>query len=366
MSKKSDNKCGPGEILKVGFKRRGFERRPFVRKDGTRVASSYIPEHRVGPTCIKDVGKPGKGPKILPTPDDLVHLSKYGYSVHKPDADRRAALKAASKDNDTLLVLRRLNLLRNYQAVPENKEIFSRDVEYMSKLYSKTKLNERSWRKELKKQNQRKNKRQRGGQIEDPLTPILDEISETSDVVVNNIDLPEKKTVELNTITDEEEICDANGKCRVRNVVYESHMVNSMEVVYYTLTEKDTDEILELDKLYYDSDLTREKVIKKIRDNPGLLIGIKVNDRLQGYCHYEPIGNLQVKIVWFCANKGYGTPLYLFMEKYFQRNNYQRVIIVVSLEGSYGLTRLNFWYAMGFVADAILPEEKKVKMHKDI
>ena len=131
MSKKPDKICDSKKIL-----REGYERKAYKRKNGTFVHAAYIK-----PTCVKDMGRPGKGPKTLPKPDKLIHLTNYGYSVHAPDKKREAALLAASKDYGILPILRRINLIRNYQAVPENKLIFSKDVDYMKKLYANAKKN---------------------------------------------------------------------------------------------------------------------------------------------------------------------------------------------------------------------------------
>src|SRR5690606_16657634 len=116
-------------------------------------------------------------------------------------------------------------------------------------------------------------------------------------------------------------------------------------VEFSTLEDSDADQILALDVKYLDSDADINSTLNKIRDNPGLLIGIKIDDQLEGYCQYNPLeNNNHVKIVWFCANKGYGTLLYKFMEKYFKLASYTKIFIIVSLEGSYATTRLNFWY----------------------
>ena len=384
MSKRSNNNdegCGPGEIMRKGFRRKGFQRREFQRRDGTVVPASYVSAAVIPPTCVPDQGAPGRGEKTLPLLDNKIRLTKYGWSVHKPANERRAALRAASKDFSTLEVLQRLNLIRNYQPIPENKEIFSDDVEYMKKLYANIRRSRPTdpellniWernrnRRSGSKQNRRKrgNRRsnQKGGantELTSDTTVIdMGPTSETSDDVVNKVYLPETRAVEI-----QEKICGPNGKCEIKNVVYESHNINGKQIVFHTIDEKDTDDVLELDKKYYDSDQTKENVINKIITNRGRLIGIKVDGKLQGYCHYDIIGNHEVKIIWFCANKGYGRALYIFIEKYFKRNDYHKIIIIVSLEGTYALTRLNFWYHMGFIAYEDHIDQKKIYMYKEI
>jgi len=278
------------------------------------------------------------------------HLDQCGESVHRPESIRHAALRAASKDYSTLRILRRLNLIRNYQAVPQNKEIFSRDVEYLKKLYRS------DYRKgHHSKISQRRTKKQTGG---DPLTSENSEEIETK--AKNNPLIIDNKVV-----INKQKIC-KDENCNIKNTIYESHIVNGNKIVYQTLDEKDAKEILELDKKYLDSDADIEYVDRKISDNQGYLIGIKADDHLQGYCQYEPRDNQVVFITWFCANKGYGTPLYTFMEKYFKANDYKKIILVVNLEGSYSTARINFWYKMGFKTYESVPEKYKVHMEKHL
>lgn len=347
MSKKSNNNCEPGEIERKGYRRKGYQRNEYVRKNGTVVPASYVSAANVPSTCINDLGKPGKGPKTLPKPGDKVHLTQYGYSIHKPTNLRRAALRAATKDYNTLVVLRRLNLLRNYQAIPENKEIFTDDVEYMKKLYSN-----------IRRTKPKSGSKQHGG--------IPYEQNNIQDPMTSDIDSPNERMIEVNTFMNMETICTDKSKCSTKSIIKESHTVNGKQVMYYTLEEKDAEQVLELDQMFLDSDLDKNAVVQKIINKSGLLIGIKVNDKLEGYCQYEPVNNTSVKIIWFCANKGFGTPLYTFMEKFFKMNDNVKITLVVSLEGTYSTKRLNFWYAMGFRTYETLSTEKKVCMEKNI
>ncbi|QGR54137.1 hypothetical protein [Moumouvirus maliensis] len=381
MSRDYDNtdqdqniKCRSGEILRKGYHRKGFERREFVRSNGTIVPASYIPETYVPPTCVKDMGQPGKGPKILPTPRGDIHFRDYGYDVHKPDRERQQALIDASNDYNPLTVLRRMNLIRNYQPVPENKERMSRDVEFLSNYYAKIKEmdsnndknsrpnnrsrrsgNNRSKRSKSNRSNsrsKRSNNRSRSRSKKNRSNQRGGVDNETLDKNINN------------TLYSQSKNCE-NDKCSVINRVREQHIVDGRKIVYYTVDENDANEILNLDKMYLDSDRTIDQVVKDINKYKGFIIGIKVDEILQGYCQYKEIDNNKVKIVWFCANKGFGTPLYIFMEKYFQLNNYDHVILAVSLEDKYSTRRLNFWYKMGFRSNGI-SDKKQITMEKNI
>lgn len=366
MAKKS--KCPPGQIERVGYHRRGYYRRPYTRRSGEQVRESYVSESDVSPICVKDMGKLGKGPRTLPPLKNDIHLRDYGYAIHKPANERHAALIAASKDNPTLEVLRRLNLIRNYQPVPEIKKLFSDDVEFMKGLYaerkeqgegpgkssswanrphSRSKSNSRS--KSKSKSKSRRN--QKGGQS---MENTVDPKSESSP---DDIDFEEQ-------IYGENLVCDTNRVCVTRYKIYEVHNVDGREVIYYTLTDNDADDVWSLDKLYLDSDEERSIALNKLQSNPNLLIGIKVDGTLEGYCQYEPIDSKTVKIIWFCANKGYGRPLYLFMERFFIKIGFEKISLTVSLEGSHATRRINFWYLNGFVTYESIPDNKKIYMEK--
>jgi hypothetical protein len=78
--------------------------------------------------------------KLLPKPDKNVHLSKYGYETSKKTSSRKTSLKRASAKMGALPVLKRLNLIRNLTRPDlEVKNILSKDVEYMKKIYEKEK-----------------------------------------------------------------------------------------------------------------------------------------------------------------------------------------------------------------------------------
>jgi len=114
----SKKRCQPGEILRKSYKRGST---------------------RVSPTCIQDKGRPGKGPKTLPPLDKQGSLRKYGYTLKKGSRTRRQSLRKASKKNGSLRVLRRLVLLRNYQADPKYKKELTDDIQFMSKLHANEK-----------------------------------------------------------------------------------------------------------------------------------------------------------------------------------------------------------------------------------
>lgn len=77
--------------------------------------------------------------KLPPLSKD-VSLSKSGYKVASSEQKRHSSLKKASKKYGTLPVLRRLNLVRNYNKNnTEAEPILSNDVAYMSDMHKQRK-----------------------------------------------------------------------------------------------------------------------------------------------------------------------------------------------------------------------------------
>jgi hypothetical protein len=323
-------------------------RKAHIKKNGT----------KVNKICIDDKGKKGKGPETLPPLRDDFHLRSFGYSYKKPAKMRQAALREAVKNvGDTLAVYRRLNLARNKQGDDNIRAIMSEDVEYMKDYYRRT-------------------KKQKGGHDETiivlpeeeyddayhrPINKFQDESifvlpeeqwdealhggadSVDDDEAVDIINLPED--IKYSETNEERIICNSED-CEIK----ESHTVDDKTITYYTLTEKDVEQILDLDQIFMDSDRTEDDVLKNMKKNKGLLIGIKDEDKneLQGYCQYVPLDNKEVEIKWFCANKTFGEALYIFMEKYFQSKKYTRITVDFSLDGRYAIPRINFWNRIYF------------------
>ena len=131
-SKTKSKKCSKGEIKRVGYVRRVYK-----RTDGTKVKGSSV-----AASCVRDMGRVGKASKTLPKLDPSIHLSKYGYTLDRKEESRRSALRKASRAIGDLPTLRRLNLIRNYTATDsKNKDILSKDVQYLSARYEKIKKN---------------------------------------------------------------------------------------------------------------------------------------------------------------------------------------------------------------------------------
>jgi hypothetical protein len=139
-SRKMSRSCPKGQILREGYYRKAHSRKAYT-KNGN-IPSSYVDKTYVPPTCVADIGKPGKTPqykRVLPKPTKNV-LGPFGYSIDKAIDTRHRALKRASKYYNPLEILRHLNLIRNYQPKDSRAEkIMSKDVDFMSKYYEKWK-----------------------------------------------------------------------------------------------------------------------------------------------------------------------------------------------------------------------------------
>lgn len=366
MSKRDKNsdasKCGPGEILRKGYHRKGYERRSFERSDGTKVPATYVSDAYVPPTCVPDQGSKGYGPKTLPPLGMDIHLSNYGYSIHKPANERRAALKAATHDYSTLSVLRRLNLIRNYQAVPENKEKFSDDVKYLQRQYANTRRSRPNDPELLSIWEKSQSNRRRGSKSQHGGANV------TSDAPVSDIGPTSATSPGLGerALEIEQKVC-TNGKCVTKVKIFEAHNVDGKNVVFYNLDENDIDAVVELDKKYIDADQSRDNISERIINNSGRIIGVKVDDVLQGYCLYDIAAKDTAQIIWFTANKGYGKILYLFVERFLKRNGYNRIIVIITLDGAHTINRLNFWYSRGFTAfEDHIADSKQIYVQKYI
>jgi len=83
----------------------------------------------------KDVGRPGKGPKVIPIKKGK--LRRYGYSTAKSDRARHRALKKAIKEYGALSVFKMLNaqVILRKRTQPKAREIFEADRDWVSQNY---------------------------------------------------------------------------------------------------------------------------------------------------------------------------------------------------------------------------------------
>ena len=321
----------------------------------------------------------GKRPVMLPPFKNDFHLRNFGYNHKKSTKERREVLRdAADTVGDTLAVYRRLNLAKNKQRDSEIRGIMAEDAEYMRTYYRKT-------------------KKQIGGHDESIVVfpeeeydnMLRQKAGHDESIVVfpeeeyDNMLRPPKFHDESIMVMPEEQWDDAfhrgGGNDEdddvnfiklpeviddIQRDVNESHVVDEHHIKYYTLTERDIGEILDLDQIFMDDARKEDDVSANLTKNKNRLIGIRDENGLQGYCQYEPTENNEVNIVWFSANKTFRGPLYIFMEKYFQSKKYTRIIITFSLDGKYAIPNMNFWTRVHFRTFKINTANNTISMDK--
>lgn len=131
--------CPPGMIM-----RNPSVRKSFHRRSGTKVHSA-----RIGATCIKDVGKPGKGKMTIVLDPEDHYLSEFGYEqVSKlTKTQRMAALKRLmdyfipikGEQATMTYIIRALNAryVLNRNTNPKIAKIFKADQRTVSEMYAK-------------------------------------------------------------------------------------------------------------------------------------------------------------------------------------------------------------------------------------
>lgn len=119
---RSKSRCPKGQILRKGYC-------ATRKRSGSRKKVTYC----VKPTCIKDLGKPGKGPKLWSVTPGL--LGKYGYTLKKLAEPRRKTLKRAVRAEGYNEIIKRLVAVSNYVKLsqPGNYRKYRGDIEWLKK-----------------------------------------------------------------------------------------------------------------------------------------------------------------------------------------------------------------------------------------
>ena len=374
-----DKKCGPGEILRRGYRRKGYLRKAFDR-DGTRVPSTFVSPADVPPHCIPDQGKPGKGPETLPPVGTEISLTRYGYGIHKSEAERRKALRAASDDYNTLRILRRLNSIRNRQTVPENKERFSDDVAYLSNLYKREKKQQQKGGNEQFSPTSEEQEDMYGGEEsmgeihvrESPTqTKLISEKEEDmygGEESMGEIHVSESPT-QTELTSDAPHVVETQRQTEKKSKIFIDGKEAPPLVV---LTEADADAVIALGGLIHD----KEKLLNAIREKT--FIGLKVNNQLVAYAEVANVSPSfwsidkfdKFKLVaLFFYKKGYGTIFYTLLERYLKEQGDKKVVVIIpllELEERNALDLMNFWYKMGLVAQGLDKDKMLLFMAKNL
>jgi hypothetical protein len=151
MVTRKNNNCPRGYILRRGYTRRY---RPSVKETGftvRRKGAIYTVRPKantikVEPSCIKNRGLPGKGPREGEGIGKLRkgELIKYGYQYRLSDSLRHAALKRAIARYGALSVYRKLDAVSklSLRTAPDASKIFSLDRNWIRDNYKLKEKNE--------------------------------------------------------------------------------------------------------------------------------------------------------------------------------------------------------------------------------
>ena len=121
------------------------------------------------------------------------------------------------------------------------------------------------------------------------------------------------------------------GSSEMAQKIYEVHTLDGDEIIF-----KNVDDENELNE--YDSEF---KIV-----NAEKTIIIKSNEVIKGYCYLEIDDKFNAEILAFKTEKGFGTPLFIFIQKFMELNNCDKVVYKIKL-GDDSVKTLNFWYKMG-------------------
>lgn len=383
---KGRKKCPKGMIEKSGYSRRSYNRKGYLREStGTYVKPSKVKKSQVGSTCIKDRGRPGKGPYTLPKPDEKIHLSKFGWSYRKPSNQRHKALREAAKAADILSVYRRMNLLRNYQANPKAKEVMSQDVNYLKSLYAKHRSRFGRSRRSFKlRQKEKKEHEMEGGADTDAyddavadefrrrqleklrmpvgdLTALNDKGAEVTEWVNEEKMVGNKPTgldfysegaksnmaggnSDLNQYFTAKVLC-INGKCQLIenfNIIREE---NGVALQIYSLNPDDFGNVMEMD---IEKKLNENVVKSALKNNTGNLIGFKVDDIFEGYIAYDRNDGQTAKITWCACYEDYANVFYKCIEDYLKTHGFIEIRVCVNKNSRFFKRKEQFWLDHGF------------------
>ena len=140
--------CPPGKILRKSYVRKiskNVQLRGYTRTLKSGKVISVHPKRKsvkVKEKCVKDIGTPGKLPKLskgAPSIGPLKkgELKKHGYSYKLPEAVRRQSLYRAIKEFGTLGTYRKLNAVAKLTSAtsPNASKTFSTDRNWIRKTY---------------------------------------------------------------------------------------------------------------------------------------------------------------------------------------------------------------------------------------
>ena len=127
---KGGKTCPPGQILREGY--------TATRKKKTMLGRllNRGTTYRVKASCIKNKGKPGKGPDVI-GPLKKGDLKDAGYDHTDPAHERHMALIKAVSEYGALSTLRKLNAIAvlNKNVAPTRSKIYRTDRDWIKNIY---------------------------------------------------------------------------------------------------------------------------------------------------------------------------------------------------------------------------------------
>ena len=127
---KGGKTCPSGQILREGY--------TATRKKKTILGRllNRGTTYRVKPTCIKNKGKPGKGPAVI-GPLKKGDLKDAGYDDNDSAEKRHRSLIKAVSEYGPLSTLRKLNAIAvlNKNVSPTRANIYRTDRDWIKKIY---------------------------------------------------------------------------------------------------------------------------------------------------------------------------------------------------------------------------------------
>lgn len=118
---------------KIKVHRKGYWRKGYVRKDGTRVKRTWVPSSTF---LVADKGLPGRGPKTIRIRSEGA-LGGSGYA-EKSLEKRHAALRRSVKRSGYARTARRLLAVRNLGVrtmSAHDRRVFEQDQAWLKKTY---------------------------------------------------------------------------------------------------------------------------------------------------------------------------------------------------------------------------------------
>jgi hypothetical protein len=128
IAPRMDGGCPSGKIRRAAYTATRRAKGLFGKLRGKR--------YTVKASCIKNTGKPGKGPKVI-GPMKEGELTAMGYSAQDPAGNRHAALDRAVSHYGKLSTLHKVNAIAvlTKRTAPSRSRTYTTDVHYIQKKY---------------------------------------------------------------------------------------------------------------------------------------------------------------------------------------------------------------------------------------